>query len=146
MAFSGAYLPVSRRTYFTFFHTNSLDHAFGAGFGLGFAVADYHLDESFNFDHGAFELTEIRMHLISAHASVVDFVMQLSSETDSVYNVTFFSQPMFGVKDYRWRPDVEGGLIFFSEDTLNLSMWMSFANYYGLSIHGWSVIAHYMGQ
>lgn len=146
MAFTATYLPVSRRTYFTFFNKNTLNGAFGHGFGGGFVIQSYYMDESFTFSHGAFEITEMRLHLVSAHISTVDFVIQLSSGSDSHYNVTFWSQPMLGVKDFRWRPDVENGLLFLSNDALLFSMAMSFANLYGLTIHGWSVIDHAMGE
>jgi len=120
MAFTEHYYPVSRHKFFSFYTTGTAS-----------------LSESLSISNVPFQLYEVRLHLSSAHASIVDFNALISCASVSVYNVRLFSQAMLGIQDFVWQPS--GTLFFRENDTLNFSMLMSAANVFGLMVQGWAV-------
>jgi len=126
MSFTSKYLPVSKHKYFSFFAEE-----------LHPVVAwDDTMDEQFN-PSCAFILDKIRLHLSTAHVSIVSFVVTLSHHLGSQYNEIIISQAMLGVQDllYQAHPP----RFFHPEDTLSCAMPMSAVNSYGLEISGWAV-------
>lgn len=85
-----------------------------------------------------FYIDEVRLHLSVVHASVVDYIISLSSELGSAYNTLFLSQAMNGEKDVIWQP--ERPKRFRAGDQLSVNMIMSGSNYYGITISGWTIV------
>lgn len=126
MSFTAKYLPVSKHRYFSFFAEE-----------LHPAIAwDDTMDEQFN-PSCAFILDKIRLHLSTAHASVVSFVVILSHHLGSQYNEIVISQAMFGIYDLLYQADPNR--VFWPGDTFDIAMPMSAANSYGLEITGWAI-------
>lgn len=125
MAFSEVDLPVSRYKFFTFYadSTSSMNETFDPGF--------------------AFDLTGVRVHLSTGHASVEDFNVQArvaqttALGSTNVFNAILFSYAINGSTDYVWHPSRT--MIFNYGDVLSLSMYMSAANHFGLTIQGWAI-------
>jgi len=126
MAFTEKYLPVARQRYFTFFASD----------GEPAAAWNDTMDEQFNPSF-AYILDNIKLHLSTAHASVVSFTVILSHHLGSEYNEVIVSQAMAGHKDIVYQADPQRW--FHEGDTLNCSMAMSAANTYGLKISGWAI-------
>ena len=126
MTFTEKYLPVSKHRYFTFFASD----------GAPAVAWDDDLDEQFLASWG-YTLDKIRIHLSTAHVSVVSFVVTLSHHIDSAYNEILVSQAMVGVKDVLFQ--AEPNRLFHADDTLSIAMAMSAANTYGLEISGWMI-------
>ena len=126
MTFSAKYLPVSKHNYFLFFATD----------GNAAAAWDATLDEQFNPSR-AFILDKIRIHLSTAHISVVSFVVTLSHHLGSAYNEIIISQAMLGVLDLLYQADPPR--FFYPGDTFSIAMPMSATNTYGLEITGWAI-------
>lgn len=119
MSFTAKYIPYSRQKWFTYY-----------------ASAAASMSEDFNPGF-AYELESVRLHLSTAHASVVDFNAVVSAAQGSRYDLLLFSQAMNGVKDLLWQPTRP--YIFDYNDHIDFSMIMSAANNYGLTIVGWAV-------
>lgn len=112
--------PVSRHNYFTYYGTANSD------------MAESLAPET------AFELDTVELHLSVADASVVDFIMQLSSNLGSEYNITYLSQPMFGYTNVVWH--IARPFIFMYGDTIDFTLSMVTAtNVWGLQIQGWTI-------
>ena len=126
MTFTEKFLPVSKHKYFTFFASD----------GNAAAAWDDTMDEQFSASW-PFTLDKIRLHLSTAHVSVVSFVVTLSHHLDSAYNEILISQAMFGVKDVLFQ--AEPNRLFHYNDTLSIAMAMSATNTYGLEISGWQI-------
>lgn len=126
MSFTDKRLPVSKYNYFRFFATD----------GDSAAAWDDTMDEQFD-PSCAFLLDQIRLHLSTAHASVVSFYVIVSNHIDSAYNEVLISQAMNGVKDVVYQADPPR--LFFPGDTFSIGMAMSAANKYGLEISGWAI-------
>ena len=113
----------SRQYYFRYFATASVaDNS-----NMGIALAP-------DFDY---ELDLVRLHLSTAHVSVVDFIVTTSHASNSYYNETIISQAMNGVGDVEYRPDTTRKFSY--QDGLVFSMLMSAANVYGIEVSGWAV-------
>ena len=126
MAFTQKFLPVSKHKYFTFFSSES--HPVIAW--------DETMDEQF-YTSWPFTLDKIRLHLSTAHISVVSFVVLLSHHIDSAYNEILVSQAMLGVIDVLFQ--AEPNRLFHLGDTFSIAMPMSAPNTYGLEISGWQI-------
>jgi len=126
MSFTSEYLPVSKHRYFSFFATD----------GNPIAAWDDTMDEQFDASC-AFILDKIRLHLSTAHVSIVSFVVRLSHHIDSAYNEVIVSQAMLGVWDLLYQADPPR--FFYPGDTLSIAMPMSAMNTYGLEITGWAI-------
>ena len=126
MAFTEKFLPVSKHKYFTFFVSD----------GDPAAAWDDTMDEQFSPDW-PFTLDKIRLHLSTAHISVVSFVVTLSHHLGSEYNEILVSQAMVGVKDVLFQ--AEPNRLFHLNDTFSIVMPMSATNTYGLEISGWQI-------
>lgn len=124
--FTEKFLPVSKHKYFTFFATD----------GNPAAAWDDTMTEDFH-PSWPFTLDKIRLHLSTAHASVVSFVVMLSHHIGSEYNETIISQAMVGVRDVLFQ--AEPNRLFHYDDCFNIAMAMSAANTYGLEISGWQI-------
>ena len=126
MAFTKKVKPVSKHNYFRFFATD----------GNAAAAWDDTLDEAFD-PSCAFLLDQIRLHLSTAHASIVSFYVIVSNHIDSAYNEVLVSQAMFGIKDVVYQADPPR--TFWAGDTFSIGMAMSALNTYGLEISGWAI-------
>jgi hypothetical protein len=126
MAFTEKMLPYSRLKHFQFFATDG-DEA---------VAPDVEFVESMSPSY-AYELGEIRLHLSTAHASVVDFMVTISNHMGSMYNQNILSQAMVGVQDVFLQLDPP--IILHSADTIDFSLVMSAVNTYGLKVSGWAI-------
>lgn len=126
MPFIEKFLPVSKHNYFTFFVSD----------GNSAAAWDDTMDEQFN-PLWPFTLDKIRLHLSTAHVSVVSFVVTLSHHINSAYNEVLVSQAMLGVRDILFQ--AEPNRLFHYQDTFSIAMPMSATNIYGLEISGWQI-------
>ena len=126
MAFTKKYLSVARQRYFTFFASD----------GNPIAAWDDEMDEQFSPSF-AFILDKVRLHLSTAHASVVSLTIILSHHIDSAYNEILVSVAMNGVKDVVYQADPNR--YFHQGDTLSCAMAMSAMNTFGLEISGWAI-------
>jgi len=120
MAFTATTLPYSRYSYFLYY-ADGLNASMEEDFAPAFA----------------YELHTVRLHLSVVHASVVDFIVRLSSHQNSAHNMPLLSVAMNGEDGYIWLPSMP--FIFHSGDTLNFSMTMSDSNRFGLTISGWAI-------
>ena len=126
MSFTSKYLPVSRHRYFRFFASD----------GNPAAAWDDTMDEQFDPSCG-FILGQIRLHLSTAHASVVSFCVVVSHHIDSIYNEMLVSEAMLSVRDIIYEGNPER--IFWPGDTFSIGMAMSASNTFGLTISGWAI-------
>ena len=123
MAFTLSTMPYARQNYFQYFAT-------------GDEATNSIMAESLAPGY-EFEIGKIRIHLSTAHASVVDFIVTTSHHLGSQYNETLVSQAMNGVQDVLFPPDRT--LKYKYDDTLLFSMVMSAANTYGIEVSGWAI-------
>ncbi len=122
MTFTAEYLPTSKHRYFTFFATaGAAGVTMGEDFAPGFA----------------FRLDKVRLHLSTAHVSIVDFMVWISHHIGSQYNQNLISQAMNGVRDVMYHPDRP--ITYHDTDTLRFSLILSAANIYGLEVSGWAI-------
>jgi len=126
MPFTEKFLPVSKHKYFTFFVSG----------GNPIAAWDDTMDEQF-IPPWPFTLDKVRIHLSTAHVSIVSFVVTLSHHINSAYNEILVSQAMVGVKDVLFQ--AEPNRLFHLGDTFNIVMAMSATNTYGLEVSGWQI-------
>lgn len=120
MAFSELTQPVSRMQYFIYYTDGNSD-----------------MDEDLAPEK-AFELDSVKLHLSVANASVVDFIMTLSSILGSAHDCTYLSQAMEGLTNVFWL--VERPMIFLYGDTINFGLSMvTGTNHWGLQIQGWYI-------
>lgn len=126
MAFTKKYLPLAKQRYFTFFASD----------GNSAAAWNDEMDEQFSPSF-AFILDKVRLHLSTAHVSIVSLTIVLSHHIDSAYNEILISQAMAGVKDVVYQADPNR--YFHFGDTLSCNMHMSAANTFGLEISGWAI-------
>lgn len=122
MAFTTTYLPFTRYKYFLYY-------ADGLNTNL-----EENLTPAF-----AFEIHNVKLHLSVVHASIVDFIIRLSSHQNSAHNVTLLSVAMSDLDNYIWEPSVP--YVFHSADTINFSMDCANANRFGLTVCGWAITA-----
>lgn len=132
MSFTAKFLPNQRHKYFTFFASD----------GDSAVAPDAEFTETFAMSY-AFELEKIRIHLSTAHVSIVDMTINLSHHIDSAYNQTILSVAMLNVQDYEYRFDPT--LKLHSGDVLYFSMIMSAINFYGLEYSGWAITKPFGG-
>ena len=126
MTFTSKYLPIQRHAYFTFFATD----------GDPLVDIDTEYQETFA-QSCAVELEKIRIHLSTAHVSIIDFTANLSHHIMSVYDQTIISKAMLGIKDYEYR--FNPTLKLHPSDIIRFSLIISAANTYGLEISGWEI-------
>lgn len=127
MSFTATSIPVSRYSFFAYYANGTAS-----------------LAETFD-PSCAFELQEIRLHLSTGLASVEDFNAYLvagqttTAGSVSIYDAILFSYAMQGSTDYIWQPSRT--MYFNRGDTLSLSMYISAANKFGLTVQGWKITA-----